>query len=283
MSNFSGLSAILTLSFAALLTVQMLKDKFEMIENYTEEDEQGYNMNNQHRQPPNRNTSTAQNLPIIKNLNNVPSHGKSPFVPGRFFTQPYVAPNANANGWNAFPEAFSIYQQQVNAATPNAKQLELIGSSTQSLPGPNVFSNDSYATTNANSGRASNLSLCSQNMNTFGVGNSAIASSLLPNNSEISNGKLKGFSDCDVTNTLANQVFLTPGGQVGTNTIGGSLKNANQGLRSEPPNPILAVGPWNLSTIYPDLTRRPLEGCGPSFGLYGNGPNSSVIPTQISP
>ena len=34
MSSFSGLSAILTVSLVALLTVQMLKDKFEIVENY---------------------------------------------------------------------------------------------------------------------------------------------------------------------------------------------------------------------------------------------------------
>jgi hypothetical protein len=166
--------------------------------------------------------------------------------------------------------------------TPNNKQLELIGSSTHSLPGPNAFSGDSFATVNSNAGRASNLSLCAQNMNTFGVGNSAIASSLLPQAHGVFNGQLEGFSDCDVTNTLTNQVFLTPGGQAGVNTVAGSLRNQNMGLRSEPTNPILPVGPWNLSTIFPDLTRKPLEGCGPSFGLYGTGPNSAGTPTAIS-
>ena len=45
MSSFSGLSAILTVSLVALLTVQMLKDKFEMVENYGEKDDNGHNMN----------------------------------------------------------------------------------------------------------------------------------------------------------------------------------------------------------------------------------------------
>ena len=45
MSSFSGLSAILTVSLVALLTVQMLKDKFEMVENYGEQDDNGHNMN----------------------------------------------------------------------------------------------------------------------------------------------------------------------------------------------------------------------------------------------
>lgn len=292
MNSFSGLSAILTVSLVALLTVQMLKDKFEMVENYGEQDDNGNNMNIDYMQPhTTRDESTAKNvreiaeaLPVhARNLNGVAKHGNTPFVTGDFFSPPFVSQNANANGWNGFPEAFAMYQQQLNSMTPNNKQLELIGSSTQSLPGPNTWTQDSFAQANVNTGRAANLSLCSQNMNTFAVGNSAVASSLLPQNSALFNGQLEGFSDCDVTNTLANQVFLTPGGQAGVNTVAGSLRNGNQSLRSEPPNPVLAVGPWNLSTIYPDLTRRPLEGCGPSFGLYGNGPNGSGTPTAIAP
>ena len=293
MNSFSGLSAILTVSLVALITVQMLKDKFEMVENYGENDDNGNNMNNMDYMQPytTRDASTAQNvrqvaesLPVhTRNLDNVPKHDETSFVTGDFFNAPFVSENAGANGWNGFPKTFAMYQQSINAATPNHQQLELIGSSTQSLPGPNTWTQDSFAQANVNTGRAANLSLCSQNMNTFAVGNSAIASSLLPMNSETFNGQLEGFSDCDVTNTLANQVFLTPGGQAGVNTVAGSLRNQNQGLRSEPPNPVLGVGPWNISTIYPDLTRRPLEGCGPSFGLYGNGPNGSGTPTAIKP
>lgn len=294
MSSFSGLSAILTVSLVALLTVQMLKDKFEMVENYGEQDDNGHNMNEDYMQPfTTRDVSTAQNvrevaqaLPVhAQDLSGLPGHGTTPFVAGDFFSPPFVSQNANANGWNGFPETFAMYQQQLNAMTPNDKQLELIGSSTQSLPGPNTWTQDSFAQANINTGRSANLSLCSQNMNTFAVGNSAVASSLLPNNTELFNGQLEGFSDCDVSNPLANQVFLTRqgGGQIGTNTVAGSLRNGNQSLRSEPPNPVLAVGPWNLSTIFPDLTRRPLEGCGPSFGLYGNGPNGGGNPTAIAP
>ena len=295
MSSFSGLSAILTVSLVALLTVQMLKDKFEMVENYGDQDDNGHNMNMDYMQPhTTRDVSTAQNvrevaetLPVhARNLNDLPGHGNTPFVAGDFFGPPVVGPDKN--GWNGFSEAFAMYQQQLNSSTPDSKQLELIGSSTQSLPGPNTwtqdsFAQDSFAQANVNTGRAANLSLCSQNVNTFAVGNSAVASSLLPQKSEVFNGQLEGFSDCDVTNTLANQVFLPPGGQAGVNTVAGSLRNQNQGLRSEPPNPVNIVSPWMNSTIYPDLTRRPLEGCGPSFGLYGNGPYGSGTPVSIKP
>lgn len=61
---------------------------------------------------------------------------------------------------------------------------------------------------------------------------------------------------------LANQNFLTAGYHVGINTISGSLRNANLQLRSEPPCPKMAVGPFNNSTILGDSFRRPLEIAG---------------------
>jgi len=52
---------------------------------------------------------------------------------------------------------------------------------------------------------------------------------------------------------LGDQNFLTAGYHVGINTIGQSLRNANLQLRSEPPNPQIAVSPWGISTIEPDV------------------------------
>ena len=63
----------------------------------------------------------------------------------------------------------------------------------------------------------------------------------------ISEGILKGVN------------FLDAGYQVGVNTVGQSLRNANQQLRSEPANPQVNVSPWQNTTIGPDLARRPLE------------------------
>jgi hypothetical protein len=54
--------------------------------------------------------------------------------------------------------------------------------------------------------------------------------------------------------------FLSAGALVGVNTIGQSLRNANLQLRAEPPNPQNPnVSPWMVSTIEPDLQRRPLD------------------------
>lgn len=58
---------------------------------------------------------------------------------------------------------------------------------------------------------------------------------------------------------LQDQNFLTAGFQIGVNTTGSSLRNANLQLRSEPVIP--QSNPWPImqSTITPDTLRRPLE------------------------
>jgi hypothetical protein len=58
---------------------------------------------------------------------------------------------------------------------------------------------------------------------------------------------------------IAYKNFLSSGALVGINTIGQSLRNANYQLRAEPANPQVSVGPWQQSTIEPDLQRRPFD------------------------
>ena len=82
---------------------------------------------------------------------------------------------------------------------------------------------------------------------------------LLPKdtNSEFARLNPRGADD------LANVNLLQAGYHAGINTVGGSLRNANLQVRSEPPNPTSRVSPWMNSTIEPDLMRVPLElGCG---------------------
>ena len=58
--------------------------------------------------------------------------------------------------------------------------------------------------------------------------------------------------------------LLKAGYHIGIDTVGQSLRNANLQLRSEPANPQMNVGPWNNTTIEPDVMRVPLEiGQGP--------------------
>ena len=58
---------------------------------------------------------------------------------------------------------------------------------------------------------------------------------------------------------IAGKNFLNAGALIGVNTVGQSLRNASWDLRSEPPNPQVAVSPWNISSIEPDVNRRVLE------------------------
>ena len=58
---------------------------------------------------------------------------------------------------------------------------------------------------------------------------------------------------------LANINLLKAGYHIGIDTVGQTLRNANLQIRSEPPNPQVNVGPWNLSTIESDFLRPPLE------------------------
>jgi hypothetical protein len=61
------------------------------------------------------------------------------------------------------------------------------------------------------------------------------------------------------TGSLKGKNFLSAGALIGVNTVGQSLRNANYSLRSEPPNPQVAVSVFNQTTIEPDVNRRTLE------------------------
>lgn len=183
------------------------------------------------------------------------------------------------------PEAYSglgtmyeIYQSQLNAATPNEQNLKNIGSETYGLPGPNEFGTMN-APANVDGSSLRNTSLCAANLNNLPPGNfGSLASSLLPSPDST---KFEGQSDCKIAeNELANQVFLSAVGQIGFNTNPNTVKNYD--LRSLPPCPIYNVSPWLNGTTMPDLLRRPLEEQAPSYGIYGNGPNSIAQPANIN-
>jgi hypothetical protein len=110
-----------------------------------------------------------------------------------------------------------------------------------------------YAPVNSNDGNLAGLpSNCTgQNTNA--------PSDLLPSDNNGSWGmKPQGSGDFLGVN------FLNSGYLIGVDTVGSTLRNANLQLRSEPPNPQIAVSPWSNSTIETDPFRVPLElGCGP--------------------
>lgn len=78
---------------------------------------------------------------------------------------------------------------------------------------------------------------------------------LLPRDENSEWAKLNPMGNGD----LQNVNLLKSGYHIGINTVSSSLRNANLQLRSEPPNPQMQVGPWNNTTITPDINRRPLE------------------------
>jgi len=59
--------------------------------------------------------------------------------------------------------------------------------------------------------------------------------------------------------SLKGKNFLSAGALIGVNTVGQSMRNANLQVRSEPPNPQVAVSIFNQSTFSPDISHRPLE------------------------
>jgi len=84
-----------------------------------------------------------------------------------------------------------------------------------------------------------------------GVG---LASSLLPR--EVASAE--DFGEFAPEDILAGQNFLEPRQQIGfPETVGGALRNANQQIRADPPNPKDPFV-WNNSTIVPDLMQRTL-------------------------
>ena len=87
------------------------------------------------------------------------------------------------------------------------------------------------------------------------AGNIQSSSDLLPvdNNSQWAQLNPSG------TGELASVNLLQAGYHIGIDTVGQTLRNANLQIRSEPPNPQMNVGPWNNTTISPDLMRVPLE------------------------
>ena len=53
--------------------------------------------------------------------------------------------------------------------------------------------------------------------------------------------------------------LLNAGHHLGIDTKGSSMRNSNLQIRSEPVIPIATVGPWNMSTIEPNVMRPILE------------------------
>lgn len=67
------------------------------------------------------------------------------------------------------------------------------------------------------------------------------------------------WGELAVSGSVNTPDLLQAGYHNGVDTVGQTLRNANQQLRSDPPITKQNVGPWHNSTIEPDLARVPLE------------------------
>ena len=71
---------------------------------------------------------------------------------------------------------------------------------------------------------------------------------------------MEDFSQFSTDAILSNQNYLDPRNMIGyPETVGGTLRNANWQIRSEPPNPRDPVSIFNLSTIVPEQMRPMFE------------------------
>lgn len=85
-------------------------------------------------------------------------------------------------------------------------------------------------------------------------------SDLLPHDANSQWGDLNPMSQGGVN----TPDLLQAGYHIGLDTIGQTMRNANLQERSDPVIAKSNIGPWNQSTIEPDLARTPLEiGIGP--------------------
>ena len=89
----------------------------------------------------------------------------------------------------------------------------------------------------------------------YAAQNAVVPGDLLPKDANTQ------FGDFNMLNqgNIVMPDLLDAGYLIGLDTIGQSLRNANLQERSDPIIPKTNVGPWNNSTIEPDLARVPLE------------------------
>ncbi len=83
-----------------------------------------------------------------------------------------------------------------------------------------------------------------------------VPAALLPNEVPVT----EDFGQFSTDDILSGQNYLDPRTQIGyPETVGGTLRNANLQIRSEPANPRDPVSIWNLSTITPEAMRPLFE------------------------
>ena len=172
-------------------------------------------------------------------------------------------PNLNAAG-GPNPLGGNVYANNINDSYASVSGDGNLA--TTPLPNPNAISNITSSPPppppSSVPKQSSSVELFTDN-NTCFDRDRLTSSDLLP--MDAANSKWAQINPAG-SGMLGDQNFLTAGYHLGINTIGQSLRNANLQLRSEPPNPQVAVSPWGISTIEPDIRTTTLEiGSAPSY------------------
>tara|TARA_B110000858_G_C17729267_1_gene439233 strand:- start:70 stop:642 length:573 start_codon:yes stop_codon:yes gene_type:complete len=157
-------------------------------------------------------------------------------------------PKNRVNGMSMYKRRPSRYAPGAPAASVQ-EPMEPVMEQTAGVIGMDVDSIDSmYAPAEVSTSNGDLQTSCAA---ANGVG---LASSLLPREAASSDN----FGEFAPDQILKDQSFLQPRDQVGMpETLGGALRNANQQIRAEPPNPKKPYV-WQNSTIAPDAMQRPL-------------------------
>ena len=175
---------------------------------------------------------------------------------GKFFTREkvvlFLALIVLSWGIFSYSDSKNMVFDQMSNSTNNST-YDLPASLTSS-PGPVASASASVSSTPSN-----NLSSASSvnSSNNYALQPVTNPADLLPQDK---NSQWAALNPVSMNQGNVNMPDLLQAGyHIGLDTIGQTLRNANQQLRSDPIIPLQKVGPWNQSTIEPDYGRTPLE------------------------
>jgi len=177
---------------------------------------------------------------------------------------PNLNPSSNQNHISNYPPNIKTSTDYFSVAD-NANKKADVSLASNGMPGSSIKAsdpaNDNYASVSNNNSEEGFSNRDDEN--TCFLRDRLTSTDLLPK--DAANSKWAQINPSG-SGDMRDQNFLTAGYHIGINTVGQSLRNANLQLRSEPPNPQIAVSPWGISTIEPDIRKVAFEiGSAPSF------------------
>lgn len=147
---------------------------------------------------------------------------------------------------------FDAYKGVAGNAQPVSNSQSSFPNAGINAAGPQGTNEDYATVAGINTGNSAGLPSTEANVARENINNPA---ELLPQDSSSNWAKLNPAGSGDVGDVN----LLKAGHHIGINTVGNSLRNANQSIRSDPPIPVQNVGPFLNSTIGPDKYRVPFE------------------------